>query len=739
MPRRIIEAPEVTNPDETTFAPVTHQGGDGRVSLGPATTTRAGLMSAEDKQFLDGVPQAIANATEGVNAGEFSEEAAQNLNEVILKTTGTLVVSPNLFNINDSRNETDVRLISDGSGDMQAVEGWLVSHPIELTTATEYFITFAGNNNFAFFDAEGNAVSGGTRVASAGGSVYTKPADAVTLRFSINASASTVDPEQCYVIEGNQPAEFFPPYGGLFDLSRLKNLDQEALAENAVTPRKTSFLEVGKNKYSFTDSLSGFFMNASGVLTEGGFHVSDFIPVQPGQVFVANRSLRFRTAFNSSKTPIPNAGSNSSFAAGTPWTIPEGVAFVRLTVTNSNASVLQFEEGSEITEFEPFRYEFTPDIYFEPGTTSAVRPSVYGIERLRESQARLRSLDMGVTGLDARLNVSLIGDSWTHSAGRYASKLARALWRRYDDSEANGPTGLGWIGFHGAGAGVFPHGSVYWNNYMTGGGVWTSASATGIGPDISHEISSDPGAHLQPAVDWNYDAGFVYSLIAQGGAGVVRYRWTDASDWVTLDLSALPVGIQVIDLPNPPASGSGRWRIEVVSGTCALAGVYQRHPSAEGVVVNKLGATGTRLQQWVGVDAATWQTGFAALDSHLTIILHGTNDQMTRSKVDFKADLITMIDRVRTARPASDVLLVTPCENQRTNNALPMSAYAEAMYEVAHDDRDVAYIDLQPFFGQNPQDYAPGSFRPWFTDDIHPNNTLGGMAVTNAILKTISA
>lgn len=373
----------------------------------------------------------------------------------------------------------------------------------------------------------------------------------------------------------------------------------------------------------------------------------------------------------------------------------------------------------------------------DPAPSLAERPPVFGIERLRETKARLRSLDMGVTGLDARLNVALIGDGWTHSAGRYSSKVARALWRIYDDTEINGPTGLGWISFHGAGAGALPNGAVYWNDYMTGGGSWTSVSAAGIGPDIAHEISSDPGAHLQPAVDWNYDAGFAYSLIAQGGAGVVRYRWTDAGDWVTLDLSALPEGIQVIDLPDPPASGSGRWRIEVVSGTCALAGVYQRHPSDEGVVVSKLGATGTRLEQWVGVDAATWQVGFAALGAHLTVILHGTNDQATRSAAQFKADLITMIDRVRAASPASDILLVAPCENQRTNNALAMTAYAEAMYEVARDERDVGYLDLQPFFGAVPADYAAGSLRPWFADDIHPNNDLGGMAVANAILSSM--
>lgn len=44
---RIIEQLEVVETNATTFAPVTHGGGDGRVCLGPATTERAGLMTPQ--------------------------------------------------------------------------------------------------------------------------------------------------------------------------------------------------------------------------------------------------------------------------------------------------------------------------------------------------------------------------------------------------------------------------------------------------------------------------------------------------------------------------------------------------------------------------------------------------------------------------------------------------------------------------------------------------------------------
>ena len=59
MARRIIEAAEITETDETTFVPVTHQGGDGRVCIRPASTEYDGLMTAQMVQTLNQLAEAV--------------------------------------------------------------------------------------------------------------------------------------------------------------------------------------------------------------------------------------------------------------------------------------------------------------------------------------------------------------------------------------------------------------------------------------------------------------------------------------------------------------------------------------------------------------------------------------------------------------------------------------------------------------------------------------------------------
>ncbi len=152
-------------------------------------------------------------------------------------------------------------------------------------------------------------------------------------------------------------------------------------------------------------------------------------------------------------------------------------------------------------------------------------------------------------------------------------------------------------------------------------------------------------------------------------------------------------------LTGKPVSGAGQLWIEVVSGPVTLYGVNEVLPDVAGVLVHKLGATGTRVQQWASIDATHWKAGIAALGLNLLGITHGTNDQTTgRSKAQYKADILTLIDRARTANPFIDILLVAPAENQRTNNPVAMSVYADALYEIARDERNVAYLDLQQWF-----------------------------------------
>lgn len=636
-----------------------------------------------------------------------------------------------------------------------AISGWETSGFIPVVSGQTYYTNLGGYGSFhntskAFVSA---ADVPPTWVAP----VFTAPGDGF-VRMSAHENGNH-NKSQLFFVAASARPETFEPFGKVARESGLVNLSDGIFSDGAVRPQKTAFWKTGKNLANPVGRVDDFYMSTSGEpVANSTYSYWPMIKVTPGRDYSANQSMRFVSYFD-----IGGRRFGGITTPVTQFTPPDGAAYAVVTSNKSSVASFQLEEAATSSAFEAFRWEgrntlptgeplvwgippgagIVAAIDAELGSTdwqgASVRPVSYGLERLRETRQRLRSLRGGKTGVGARLTVSLIGDSYTHDNGRYSVKIARALWDKYHPEDPNvlyGPIGVGWVSFKGAGSGSFPNGAIYWNNYMTGDGTWTSENGTADSPDTGSETSSTPGDYLQPAVDWNYDLGLDYTLFAEGGSGEVRYRWTAEGAWTTVDLSALAAGVQTVAM-TPPASGTGRFRIEVVSGTCKLYGIYQRHPTSEGVIVNKLGATGTRLQQWAERDDARWRTGFAALGSDLTCILHGTNDQNSRSKQQFKTDLLTMIDRIRTARPTTDILLIAPAENQRVNS-LAMSDYAAAMYEVARDDRDVAYIDLQQAFGVAPADYAFGSARPWFASDgIHPDPNSGGWAMADAILSAI--
>ena len=375
--------------------------------------------------------------------------------------------------------------------------------------------------------------------------------------------------------------------------------------------------------------------------------------------------------------------------------------------------------------------------------SAGARPASFGLERLRETRQRLRSLRSGKTGTTARLTIAMIGDSWTHNNQRYPLKVARALWPKYHAGNArvdDGPIGRGWIGFGSGAGGTLSNGDVRRTDRVTIlSGTWDfSGYGTGGGPDVCQAVGPTGGL-LRFIDNQSYTIQTQFDLFAAGGAGVIRHSWDGGATWqANTDLSALASGLQVVTLGGKPTSGSGVFQLEVVTGPATLYGINEWLPGTAGVLIHKLGATGSRAQQWAAVDATRWQAGFTALAPDLVTICHGTNDQgSARTKAQYKADVQTIISRARSARPACDILLIAPAENQRTDNAIAMSEYAQALYEISQE-QDVAYLDLQPTFGVLPADYASGSDRPWFNADlIHPEPELGGFAIADVYLSAV--
>lgn len=365
------------------------------------------------------------------------------------------------------------------------------------------------------------------------------------------------------------------------------------------------------------------------------------------------------------------------------------------------------------------------------------RPAYYGLENLRETRWRLRSLREAVAGVNASLTIAMIGDSYTHNNGRYAFKVAKALWRKYQ-SDITTPNGYGFISFGGVG-GSLPNGSIQWNAYakaVAGSGtIDVSSYGTGGGPDTCQAVlSSGAIIYLDGGITTN--RGISYTLMFEGGTGSVQWSFDDGATWSNvLDLSTYPSGLQTyeIDVSAFASVANKPFRIKAVTQS-TIYGINAVLKNTAGIVVHKLGATGTRAQQWATVDATRWKAGLSVLAPNLVMIMHGTNDQTSsRTKAQFKADIKTIMDRAIEVNPVADILLMAPPENQR-GLATKISTYADAMYELAQEYK-CAYLDMQPHFGVNPSDYAFGSLRPLFASDgIHPEPNTGGYAMKDAVL-----
>ena len=351
----------------------------------------------------------------------------------------------------------------------------------------------------------------------------------------------------------------------------------------------------------------------------------------------------------------------------------------------------------------------------------------WGLYYLRETRQRLRKLLLAEA---TQFRMAMIGDSWTHLASRYSGNTAATLQTTYGYGAA------GWCGFGffgGSATGTNINGNIRGSQAtVTIAGTWTSVYASGsaYGPDICQSTTTtttDKVTVTGPALTTGVD------LFSVGTTGSLRYRW-DGGSWTTLDMAGS--GLVITALTGVPATAF-TLELEHVSGTVTLCGVNLKG-TANGVIVHKLGASGSRTSQWAGAAASQWQTAITSLAPDLVTILHGTNDQDSYSAATFRGYLETIIDRIRIARPTADILLVAPCENIRPGNVIPMADYQEQTYQVAAGKK-CGFLNLQSYFGETPAEYGSASARPWFNaDNIHPEPTAGGRTIVDALVRVIT-
>ncbi len=360
-------------------------------------------------------------------------------------------------------------------------------------------------------------------------------------------------------------------------------------------------------------------------------------------------------------------------------------------------------------------------------------PDSYGLELLRETHMRLNKLTYGG---NVQFSWAMIGDSYTRGQVRYALKCAQKLWHLYNGTApvvSVPPIGFGYRSF---GYDQFGDNTDIIGTEITQTGFACQYN-TGFGLDISSVSSATAGATISWTDD--FSLGFAYTLYAGGGSGVISYNAPGMSAPVEIDLSTYSIAVQIIPMSAMPTVGSGTVTITVTSGSVVLYGVRIQKETQPGVIVHKLGGSGSHTNNWVNADETRWETAFTTLKANLATIMLGTNDQGIKLAPEtFKSNLLTMINRIRTASPTTDIMLICPAENNRPGgNAIPMSSYARKMYELALE-QDAAFLNLQSSFGVNPADYAYGSARPWMVGDgLHPDPDTGGYAIAAALIRAM--
>lgn len=613
--------------------------------------------------------------------------------------------------------------------------GYVYSDYIRVTPATKYKAS-AQLRFVAFYNTDKQYISTVSLVNE-----FTPPANSAYARITLAQNVM----ETMFLSEGDYLApradyqHLMEPVAS--DGSALRIPGEMVLADDLdIDFVQHGLLVSGKNRYNKNTRKSGY-IDEQGVIHEpdSRYYYSDFIPVTPGAKYAFNSDSRFVAFYARNKGFISSLSDTGQHIRVI--TTPADCYFVRITTSVAISDTFQMEAGEVSTAYEPFAYSLlstmpdgTPVTGGGAAPEDTTVPDSYGLERLRETHMRLNKLTYGG---NVQFSWAMIGDSYTRGQVRYALKCAQKLWHLYNGTApvvSVPPIGFGYRSF---GYDQFGDNTDIIGTEITQTGFACQYN-TGFGLDISSVSSATVGATISWTDD--FSLGFAYTLYAGGGSGVISYNAPGMTAPVEVDLSTYPVAVQMIPMSAMPTAGSGTVTITVISGSVVLYGVRIQKETQPGVIVHKLGGSGSHTNNWVNADATRWETAFTTLKANLATIMLGTNDQGIKLAPEtFKSNLLTMINRIRTASPTTDIMLICPAENNRPGgNAIPMSSYARKMYELALE-QDVAFLNLQSSFGVNPADYAYGSARPWMVaDGLHPDPDTGGYAIAAALIKVLS-
>lgn len=500
-------------------------------------------------------------------------------------------------------------------------------------------------------------------------------------------------------------------------------------AQDTVRGRYVDYLD-GIEKTNYTYCASGFIPCVAGqAYYRSWFPASNS---QPAGIFAGQIAF-----YDQNKVFISGLQGGSTAT----WVAPTNAWFQRVSIPVANWMSAQIEEGTAATAWVPANADEPPK-----------RDEIYQPWALRQTRYRLAKLSLP-TPEAAQLVINLVGDSYFHNRERVTQAFTEYMTNRFGDA------GGGWCGFGFLNSGnVAPWTSGNQPSFLNGNArptyatrLYGSISSTYY-TEATADIASVTLSASGHAIEQDFPASPAISAIQlhyiATGSGSIRYTLNGGSTWTTLSLTGTAGATTVVNLSLTGLSQPGTLRIEWVSGSCKIDGVDIKS-AANGVRVNKLAATGSTVNGWTAVSVNGFQTSFSALGGHLTILIDGTNSQAaSTSGATWAARVRTMIGRFRGdtstfTAPANgtamDVMIVTPPENQRAGNTVPIAEYAFQARRLAYTLR-TCFVDLQFAFGDfaTPLDYGSSGSVPLYNADLtHPEPPIGGRLMLSPVIKAM--
>jgi hypothetical protein len=261
---------------------------------------------------------------------------------VTVDKTNFIALGKNIFN-----KDTAIEgyYVSNTTGGLSALPGYYASDYISIKPSTNY----VRNNNQlgAFYDSSKQYISGINNVDS----TFASPPSAVYMRLTI--LAATIDTFQ---LEEGTTSTDYEPYQ--YNCEYFKLLNQN-ISESSISSDKlsgdvgiilNSNTQLSKNLFDKTDVTNDKYLSEAGLLVDiQGFSVSGYISVNPSTIYIRNaKSNGYDNCYTSNKSVIGRIDNTLTI------TTPSNAAYVRLTVPDAALDTLQFESGSESTDYEPY-------------------------------------------------------------------------------------------------------------------------------------------------------------------------------------------------------------------------------------------------------------------------------------------------------------------------------------------------------------------------------------------------